>query len=95
MSDHRLVRRAVLAAALFACGQAPLPAAAQGCEELWYQRNRIYKEAGYCFRTPRGIRTFGNAGCAYDDEREVPLSARQREVVAGLRETERMLGCPR
>lgn len=67
--------------------------AAQGCDELWYERNRIYKEAGYCFRTPRGIRAFGNAGCSYDDERDVPLSARQRETVAQIRRTERAIGC--
>ncbi|MGY2047124.1 YARHG domain-containing protein [Methylobacterium sp. JK268] len=72
---------------------APGRALAQGCEELWFQRNRIFKEAGYCFRTPRGIRAFGNAGCSYDDEGDVPLSARQREVVTEIRRAERMLGC--
>lgn len=70
-------------------------AQAQGCEDLWYRRNSIFKQAGYCFKTTRAIRTFGNAGCAYDDENDVPLSARQRQVVADLRSQEREFGCPR
>lgn len=68
---------------------------AQSCSELWYQRNSIFKAAGYCFKTARGIRTFGNAGCQYDDEAEVPLSQRQRQIVANLRAEERDRGCPR
>ncbi|GJD98853.1 YARHG domain-containing protein [Methylobacterium isbiliense] len=93
MTHPAAFRRAFLAA--LACAGACLTgeAAAQGCDELWYERNRIYKEAGYCFRTPRGIRAFGNAGCSYDDERDVPLSARQRETVAQIRRTERAIGC--
>lgn len=69
------------------------PAASSSCDDLWYQRNAMFKAAGYCFRSPRGIQTFGNAGCQYDDEADVPLSARQREQVAQIRVTERRLGC--
>jgi hypothetical protein len=69
-------------------------ARAQSCGELWHQRNSIYKEAGYCFRTPRAIRAFGNAGCSYDSEYDVPLSPRQRQRVASIRAMERDLGCP-
>lgn len=84
----------LVAATILATGLAVAsPAAAQSCGDLWYQRNAIYKAAGYCFRTPRGIRAFGNAGCQYDDEADVPLSARQRGEVAEIRATERGLGC--
>ena len=69
-------------------------AAAAGCEEAWYQRNLIYKQAGYCFRTPRAISAFGNAGCRYDAVEDVPLSARQQSTVAELRGYERANGCP-
>jgi hypothetical protein len=65
------------------------------CEELWYERNAVYKEAGYCFKTRRAISAFGNAGCQYDEIEDVPLSARNREIVAGLQRRERALGCPR
>lgn len=63
------------------------------CDDLWYERNAIFKAAGYCFRSPRGIQAFGNAGCQYDDEADVPLSTRQRTQVEDLRAAERRLGC--
>ncbi|WP_244424050.1 YARHG domain-containing protein [Methylobacterium sp. GXF4] len=46
------------------------------CEELWSERNAIFKAAGYCFRTPQAIQAFGNAGCQFDDEADVPLLVR-------------------
>ena len=74
---------------LFAAGESR----AQSCGDLWYRRNSIYKQGGYCFKTTRAIRTFGNAGCAYDDEADVPLSPRQRQIVASIQAEERDLGC--
>ena len=65
------------------------------CSELWYERNNIFKDAGYCFKTPRAIRTFGNAGCAYDSEYDVPLSERDRQRVNAIKRIEREKGCPR
>jgi hypothetical protein len=87
----------LFALALSASLVAPTLAAAQSsaCAELWYQRNSIYKEGGYCFRTARAISVFGNAGCAYDDVNDVPLSARQRAEVNRLQRAERALRCPR
>lgn len=64
------------------------------CQQLWYQMNNIYKAGGYCFRTPRGISTFGNAGCRYDDQRNVPLSDRDRQVINAIQQLERMKHCP-
>jgi hypothetical protein len=72
---------------------APSRAASSSCEELWSERNAIFKASGYCFRTPQAIQAFGNAGCQFDDEADVPLSTRQREQVAQIRATERQLGC--
>ena len=69
--------------------------AGDSCDGLWYRRNAIYKAAGYCFRTARGIQAFGNAGCQYDDEADVPLSVRQRDEVAGIKRQESYSGCPR
>jgi len=67
----------------------------ESCDALWEERNAIYKDAGYCFKTPRAIRRFGNAGCRYDDVRDVPLSQNQRTLVGSLESDERMLGCAR
>jgi len=72
------------------------PAAAQGtCDELWYSRNAIFKEAGYCFKTTRAIRTFGNAGCQFDEQEDVPLSHRQRQEINEIQRAERAMRCPR
>jgi hypothetical protein len=70
------------------------PVFAQGvCQRLWVERNSIYKAAGYCFNTQRGIRYFGNAGCSYDDVRQVPLSAYDRARIADIVAQERAMGC--
>jgi hypothetical protein len=65
------------------------------CEILWQIRNQIYHENGYCFRTPRGIRAFGNAGCRHDDINEVRLNQFERAKVAGVARVEAIKGCPR
>jgi hypothetical protein len=66
---------------------------AQSCQELWYERNSYYKDAGYCFKTARAIRAFGNAGCQYDNERALPLSASVRARINQIVRVERALGC--
>jgi YARHG domain len=71
------------------------PVLAQSCGELWYARNAIYKNAGYCFNTPRGVSAFGNAGCLYDRQEDVPLSVNQRREIADIARDERRFGCPR
>jgi hypothetical protein len=68
-------------------------AASASCSSLWYERNQIYKDAGYCFKTARAIRAFGNSGCSYDDIGDVPLSARQRAIVRDIVAQERRMGC--
>jgi YARHG domain len=65
------------------------------CEALWQNRNQIYKDAGYCFRTSRAIRVFGNAGCQYDNLNFVPLSPVQRREIADIQRYERVRSCPR
>jgi hypothetical protein len=68
-------------------------AAQAQCQQLWVARNTIYKNAGYCFKTDRAIRYFGNAGCAYDDEGSLPLSGWQRQRIAQILAEERANGC--
>ncbi len=65
------------------------------CEELYAQRNGIYKDAGYCFHTARAIRMFGNAGCSFDNVNDVPLSHADRVIIAAIVREERERGCPR
>lgn len=86
-----------LAAALIlaAASSAATPGLAQGraCADLWYRRNAEYKAAGYCFHTAQGIRAFGNAGCGFDDVKDVPLSPGQQAAVADIVAQEREMGC--
>lgn len=89
------MRHLLTVAALAAFCAAGGPARAQNgfCRDLWYRRNAIYKDAGYCFRTADAIRAFGNAGCQYDDMASVPLSPVDHRIVAGIVEQEREAGC--
>ena len=66
---------------------------AYGCDELWTMRNEIFKGGGYCFKSPRAIKQFGNAGCQYDSEYDVPLSDRDRETLSAIKKSERRQGC--
>jgi hypothetical protein len=70
-----------------------VPANAENCNELWLQRNAIFKQAGYCFKLSRAISVFGNAGCKYDDLRDVPLSDKGRNEIDRLARSETILGC--
>ncbi len=63
------------------------------CGTLWEQRNQIFKDNGYCFHTPRGIKHFGNAGCQYDSESAVPLSKSERANVRAIKAAENAKGC--
>ena len=89
---QRLMTGLLIVAGLLAL--APPTARAQGvCQRLWVERNAIYKQNGYCFNTPRGVRYFGNAGCQYDDVNQVPLSGYERQRVAEIVAQERAMGC--
>jgi hypothetical protein len=68
-------------------------ASAQNCQALWVERNSYYKDAGYCFKTPRAISYFGNQGCMYNDEGSVPLPRGIRARIAEITGLERRYGC--
>jgi YARHG domain len=65
------------------------------CGELWVERNQIYKNNGYCFKTRDAIRYFGNAGCSYDYVEDVPLSRAERRRVQNIVAAERRNRCNR
>jgi hypothetical protein len=75
-----------------------LPVAAEdywslSCGDLWYQRNAIFARNGYCFKTDRALRVFGNENCRYWAEGDVPMSRAERQEVEYIREVERRKGC--
>jgi hypothetical protein len=65
------------------------------CEQLWFGRNSVYKEAGYCFKTPRAITAFGNAGCQHDDINAVVLTPENQRLAQRVQNFERAKACPR
>jgi len=69
------------------------PAYAESCHELWTERNSYYKARGYCFKTDRAIRYFGNGGCRYKDEDAIPFTDGDRMRIAEITRSERMRGC--
>jgi hypothetical protein len=82
-----------LVIAVAASTVAPPALASRICHSLWVERAAIYKDAGLCFKTERAINYFGNAGCSYDDERDVPLTPRARARIEELFAKERAHRC--
>jgi hypothetical protein len=98
MSWKALMRVALAAMAAIAvqAGAAAVGGAAQAqdyremsCRELWYARNRIYAEKGYCFETSRARAVFGRA-CFPPYGR---LSRWEREEVERIKRWEGRRGC--
>ncbi len=60
------------------------------CDDLWYHRNRIFHENGYCFGSARGINTFGNDSCF---TKSPEITGRDAELLAIIKQGEKELGC--
>jgi len=89
-----LLFSAFLAVSMMSTGFAVSSANAQdACFRLWVARNSIYKDNGFCFKTERGISYFGNAGCMYNYEGDIPMSPYDRARIARIQAEERELGC--
>jgi len=63
------------------------------CNDLWYVRNRIYDENGYCFRTSRGRANFDNSDCWESNQGRVRMSGVERANVDAIVRAERAIGC--
>jgi hypothetical protein len=63
------------------------------CDQLWVARNSIYKAHGYCFKTERAIQHFGNGGCTFQNEGDIPLTQAERSLIAQYGAQERAQGC--
>lgn len=89
------VAAAVLMPAIFptAATAGDVQGDAYDCGELYVMRNQIYRDAGYCFKTAKAIKQFGNAGCQYDSLGDVPLSANQRSTIKDIRKSEKRQSC--
>jgi hypothetical protein len=65
-------------------------AAAASCYDLWYERNSIYNDNGYCFKTEMGRDTFDNSDCWTSNP---SLSRSERNRVNQIVREERRRGC--
>lgn len=65
-------------------------ASAASCWDLWYERNAIFDDNGYCFSSSLGKRTFDNADCW---TRDPALSQWEQRRVAQIKAEERRRGC--
>lgn len=63
------------------------------CGNLWFLRNAIYDDNGYCFKTEQGISAFGNDACIFNKIGDVPLNKYERYNVGLIQRVERRKGC--
>ena len=66
------------------------PASAESCYDLWYDRNEIYADAGYCFKSRLGQETFGNKGCFTSSPNFNDVEALELKLI---RREEKRRGC--
>ena len=89
-----LLFSAFLAVSMIPSGFAVSAANAQdACFRLWVARNAIFKDNGFSFKTERAISYFGNGGCMYNYEGDMPMSRYDRARIARIQAEERELGC--
>ena len=66
------------------------PALAASCYDLWYERNAIYNDNGYCFKTRLGRDTFDNSDCY---TKRPNFSRSEQNQIDSLKEEEDSRGC--
>ena len=63
------------------------------CDELWFVRNAILDDHGYCFKTDKGISAFGNEGCSSRDIADLELNGFEQFNLKALSQMEEIKGC--
>lgn len=79
-------------AGLAAVSLVALPGAAMAasCYDLWYARNEIYAENGFCFSSSLAISTFGNDDCY---TKHPHFSKREQREIDAIAAEEADRGC--
>lgn len=65
-------------------------AAKPSCYDLWYARNSIYDENGYCFKTDLAQEVFDNSDCWTSKPR---FSKKEWAMILAIKEEEEDRGC--
>jgi YARHG domain len=66
------------------------PASAANCYDLWYERNQIFDDNGFCFKSRLGKDTFDNSDCYTDNPQ---MSRAEERRIAQIKAQERKKGC--
>lgn len=66
---------------------------ALSCENLWWVRNTIYHENGYCFRSAKARAQFDNTGCTVSDGSKVRVNSFERMNITRISEIEKQKRC--
>lgn len=67
------------------------------CAKLYTLRNNFYDRRGLCFtrNTAKEVFPRNESTCRYDSSRDLPISAREKQMIDQIVAEERSLGCPR
>jgi hypothetical protein len=66
------------------------PAMAASCYDLWYERNAIYDQNGFCFSSALGQQTFDNGDCW---TKNVQFTPDEQYRIDQLKDEEDRRGC--
>ncbi len=68
---------------------------ALSCQNLWYVRNGVYNDHGYCFKTARAQAEFDNSDCTVDDPSDLGFNTKEQKNIDNIRRVEKEKGCPK
>lgn len=63
------------------------------CQNLWYVRNSIYNDNGYCFKTKAAKAEFDNSDCFVKDAAKLRLNKHEQANVDRIVRVEKEKGC--
>lgn len=91
------MRKLIIAAWALLTMATPALAQSRACDRLYYLRNEFYNAKGLCFTRPEAIRRFPENPdtCQYDSAEDLPMSAKDHQAMAIIRDSEIRLGCLR
>lgn len=63
------------------------------CQNLWYVRNSIYDDHGYCFKTKAAKDVFDNSDCYENDARQLRFNRHEQANISLITRVEKEKGC--
>ena len=63
------------------------------CSNLWYVRNSIYNDNGYCFKTKAAQAEFDNSDCFVQDAAKLRFNKHEQSNINAIVRVEKEKGC--